>query len=405
MIECKHCKLDFDDEKYKIHLNEIYLKGQYFTTNETLKKFVNDLIFNKPDKILEPSIGRGDIIQYILKINNKIKFDMYEIDKTIKVLDCIDKDKIIYGDFLELNISETYDTIVGNPPYVKTKKGNLYLDFIYKCYCLLNLNGELIFIVPSDFIKLTSSYKLINEMLENGTFTHIIQPNKENLFINANIDVIIFRYCKNSNLEKKIIVNNEIKFLINSNGIITFENEKSSHKNEKFDEYFNIYVGIVSGKETFFKNDKYGNIKVLNGKDNIENYILVEKFPTDDLKLNDYFISNKKILIERKIRKFNEDNWFEWGALRNISSVKKNIGKKCIYIYNITRNEKVAFIDTVKFFGGGLIMLIPKKDINLDIFIKYLNSSEFKKNYMYSGRFKIGQRQLCNSLFDFSNLK
>ena len=79
-----------------------------------------------------------------------------------------------YDDFLSVDISAKYDTIIGNPPYVKTKGGNLYLDFIEKCYRLLNPGGELIFIVPSDFIKLTSSSKIINTMMENGTFTHII---------------------------------------------------------------------------------------------------------------------------------------------------------------------------------------------------------------------------------------
>ena len=74
-----------------------------------------------------------------------------------------------------------------------------YIDFIYKCYCLLQDNGELIFIVPSDFIKLTSSSNVINEMMNYGTFTHIIPPNKENLFEEANIDESLSNWFKKEN--------------------------------------------------------------------------------------------------------------------------------------------------------------------------------------------------------------
>lgn len=39
--------------------------GQYFTTNTELKQKVYDYILNKPHRILEPSIGRGDLIIFI----------------------------------------------------------------------------------------------------------------------------------------------------------------------------------------------------------------------------------------------------------------------------------------------------------------------------------------------------
>ena len=58
---------------------------------------------------------------------------MYEIDTKIKLLDKIQKDKVIYGDFMTQTITKRYKTIVGNPPYVRTKKGNLYIDFTEKC--------------------------------------------------------------------------------------------------------------------------------------------------------------------------------------------------------------------------------------------------------------------------------
>ena len=370
--------------------------GQYFTTNIELQQKVFEFILNNPLNILEPSIGRGDLILSINNKNPNIKFDMYEIDNTIKLLDSINKDEVIYADFLLEDIHKKYISIIGNPPYIKTKKSNLYIDFIHKCYNLLEDNGELIFIVPSDFFKLTSSSKLLNVMMENGTFTHIYYPNNEKMFENASIDIIIFRYYKNNSIEKKILYNDKIKFIINSNGIITFEDEKTNN-NIIFEDYFNIYVGLVSGKEEIYKNKELGNIDVLNGEDKIDKYIYIDKYPCDNDGINNYLLENKKILIERKIRKFNDNNWFEWGAPRNITTIKNNIGKDCIYIYNLTRKTKIAFLGKVNYFGGGLIILIPKKDCDLKKIISYLNSNTFKQNFLYSGRFKIGHRQISNS--------
>ena len=371
--------------------------GQYFTTHVELKKKVFEFILNGPSNILEPSIGQGDLITFIMERVPSITFDMYEIDTQIEMLDKIEKNKIIYGDFMQQTIAKKYKTIVGNPPYVRTKKGNLYIDFTEKCYHLLDENGELIFIVPSDFLKLTSASNLLNEMMTNGTFTHIFHPHNENMFENASIDVIVFRYCKSKTIEKKVLYNDKLRYITNIHGLITFNDEETEEQQALFQDYFDVYVGLVTGKEDVYKNSELGNIKVLNGENKIEKYIYIETYPCENEKVNDHLLNHKKELIERGIRKFNENNWFEWGAPRNISTIRANLEKECIYIYNLTRNSHVAFIDKVQYFGGGLLLLIPKKKCNLTKIVSYINSDKFKDNFMFSGRFKIGHRQICNS--------
>jgi adenine-specific DNA-methyltransferase len=373
--------------------------GQYFTTHNELKEKVFEFILNNPSNILEPSIGQGDLITFITDKIPSITFDMYEIDTKIKLLDKIHKDNVIYGDFMKQAIIKTYKTIVGNPPYVRTKKGNLYIDFTEKCYNLLDDNGELIFIVPSDFLKLTSASKLLNTMMTHGSFTHIFHPHNEKMFENASIDIIVFRYCKNSVIEKKVLYNDKILYITNSNGLITFGEEENNNNNNNvmFQDYFDIYVGLVSGKEEVYKNEELGNIEVLNGEDKIDKYIYIENYPCENEEINKHLSHYKKQLIERGIRKFNENNWFEWGAPRNISAINANIGKECIYIYNLTRKLNVSFVGKVNYFGGGLIMLKPKKKCNLNNIVSFINSNTFKDNFMFSGRFKIGHRQICNS--------
>jgi adenine-specific DNA-methyltransferase len=370
--------------------------GQYYTTHIELKEKVFEFILNSPSNILEPSIGRGDLITFInIRLPN-ITFDMYEIDNNIHLLDNIEKTNVIYGDFMTQHITKTYKTIIGNPPYVRTKKGNLYIDFTEKCYNLLDINGELIFIVPSDFLKLTSASKLLNSMMTQGTFTHIYHPHNEKMFANASIDVIIFRYCKNSSIEKKVLYNDKLLYITNSNGLITFD-EKVNSNSVLFQDYFDIYVGLVSGKEDVYKNEELGNIELLNGHNKVEKYIYIENYPCEDAKINEYLLQHKNELITRGIRKFTEKNWFEWGAPRNIDAINSNKTKDCIYIYNLTRKSDVSFLGKVSYFGGGLIMLKPKKMCDLNKIVAYINSNTFKANFMFSGRFKIGHRQICNS--------
>ena len=387
-------KLEKKMKELQISKEYIHSKGQYFTKNKTLQKCVIDFILNNPKIILEPSIGRGDLVNCVLDKFN-VEFYMCEIDENIQLLNSIDKNKIIYNYFLKIKIDNKFDTIIGNPPYVKTKEGNLYIDFIKKCFNLLNNNGELIFIVPTDFFKLTSSHKLLSEMISVGNFTHIYHPNDEGLFENASIDVMVFRYCKNSSLDKVSIYNNKTKYLIESSGVITFSDTKINKKKKLLD-YFEISVGLVSGCENVYKNKELGNIKLLTNKNKYTTYIYIDKFPCEDKKINEYLLTHKKDLIKRRIKKYNENNWFEWGAPRNIKKMIEYKGDKCIYILPLTREKNIAFIGKVDYFGG-LIMMRPTKKCNLKKIVDYLNSESFKNNYMYSGRFKIGHRQLSNS--------
>ena len=82
---------------------------------------------------------------------------------------------------------------------------------------------------------------------------------------------------KNNLIDKKALYNNKLLYITNNNGLITFGKEENNNS-VMFQDYFDIYVGLVSGKEKIYKHNKLGNIKVLNGKDKIDNYIYINKF-------------------------------------------------------------------------------------------------------------------------------
>ena len=372
--------------------------GQYFTKNKILLEKLFEFHKNEAEYILEPSIGQGHIVDFFKKRKKDQKFKMVEIDRELTLLPSLIEEPLTYANFLDLVFDEKYKTIIGNPPYVKKKGSNLYIDFIKKCFELLDSEGELILIIPSDFFKLTSASKLIIDMMKNGNFTDIYHPHNENLFEEASVDVLIFRYVKTNILNKKINYNNKEKYSIMNNGSLIFSN--NNNKNMiKFSDYFDVYVGMVSGNEKILKNNNYGNIEIINSKECKDKYIFIDKFPTHNDNLNKYMLENKEDLQKRKVRKIDNNNWYEFGLPRNKKVIDKNKGKECLYIHNLTRKEEVCFKSNVQYFGGNLLMILPKNNnVDLTNLCKYFNSNEFKTNYLYSNRFIIKQKNIKDCL-------
>jgi adenine-specific DNA-methyltransferase len=224
-------------------------------------------------------------------------------------------------------------------------------------------------------------------MAATGTFTHFFFPHDENLFQDAAIDVLIFRY----EIGHQAIPN--IPYSV-SNGIITFYQENP----EKviIGDLFNVYVGIVSGKDDVYKNT-IGNIDVLMDKDRRDKFIYITKYPCADDAINTHLLNHKDELMGRRIRKFGENNWWQWGAPRNIKMIEKDAGAPCIYVRTLSRQKDVAFEGQITYFGGSLLCLVPKSPVDLKKIVAYLNGADFQADYTYAGRFKIGHKQICNA--------
>ena len=138
--------------------------------------------------LLEPSFGAGHLLKKFLESNPAYPMTCYELDATIEPIVALvgPAQQVIYADFLQqlLHTQDTFQTIVANPPYVKMAKGhNLYVTFIQRCFDLLTPNGEMVFIVPSDFLKVTSAAPMIDAMTAAGSFTDFWFPHDETLFV------------------------------------------------------------------------------------------------------------------------------------------------------------------------------------------------------------------------------
>jgi adenine-specific DNA-methyltransferase len=375
--------------------------GQYFTISDELQSFVFDNVKHKSHLLLEPSFGAGHLLKRFKEYDENYPMMCYELDTNISpVLEFNQYQTPTYGDFTQQEITQKFKTIIGNPPYVKQNKGgNMYIRFIELCYDYLADDGELIFIVPSDFIKVTCASSIISRMTESGRFTDFLFPHNEKLFEGAIIDVMVFRYEKcGPSPSKKTVVNGKEVFYNVNNGIITFSSEDVV--GTPISDEFSVYVGFVSGRDAVYR-APFGNIDMLTDKDRVEKYIFTDTFPTQNNVINAHLQAHKTELLGRKMRTFSETNWFQWGAPRNISNIKRNAGKSCIYLRIMTRQKEVAFLGNVQYFGGTLLCLVPKSEMDeaeIQRVVDHINSESFQNDYIYAGRFKIGHRQLSNAV-------
>ena len=102
--------------------------------------------------------------------------------------------------------------------------------------------------------------------------------------------------------------------------MITFGEENNN--SVMFQDYFDIYVGLVSGKEEVYKNEELGNINIINGKDKIDKYIYIEKYPCEIEENNKYLLHHKKknSVIWTKLAIFGLRNLLQYYSNHNNSS-------------------------------------------------------------------------------------
>lgn len=355
--------------------------GQIFTPQTIVNKMI--ALIQNNGTILEPSCGDGIFLKALPTAIG------IEIDKNVAPTNAL------IMDFFDW--TETVDTIIGNPPYVRyqdilnsTKKKlsskfdnrtNLYVFFIDKSIDLLSEHGELIFIVPRDFIKTTHAL-LLNERLYNeGGFSYWEEFGDIQVFQDASPNVVIFRWEKNA---KHSI---PVSFY---NGYLNFSKNTNNKEKIYLNTLFDIQVGGASGANNIFI-EKSGNIDLVvsttksTGLTKKAHYV---EAPTP------YLEQYKTTLLNRKIKQFNENNWWEWG--RKI----RYITKDKIYVNMRTRDMQPFFTHESGWFDGSILALIPKEDnpYSISELIDILNHTDWAaQGFQVGGRLIFGQRSLSNA--------
>ncbi len=195
--------------------------GQYFTINIIADFMVSLISHSKDSRVIEPSCGKGVFLDNLLK-QGFTNLTAYEIDTTLGTK----YDFVRFKSFLKVPISEKYNVVIGNPPYIRWKNleaelkeelekdilWNKYFNslcdylfiFILKSIEHLEENGELIFICTEYWMNTTHSETLRNYMCQNGYFTEIYHFKETPLFEKVTASFIIFKYVKSKDLKDTI---------------------------------------------------------------------------------------------------------------------------------------------------------------------------------------------------------
>lgn len=371
--------------------------GQVFTP----KHIVSDMLslVQNNGRFLEPSCGSGAFFENLPSYKVGIEFDC----------SVIQNENILNMDFFDYSIDEKFDTIIGNPPYVRYKdishftkvllkpylglfdeRSNLYLFFIYKCVLHLNSGGELIFITPRDFLKNTSSAHLNQFLYTSGSITHFIDLGDKKIFNKAQPNCAIWRFEKD-NFDRKTKCLREFSCI---NGQILFTKKSYS---VPFNSLFFVKVGAVSGADSIFANEQWGNIEFVYSK-------TAKSGKTKKMIYGDYgreckYLQNfKEKLLRRKIKKFTELNWWEWGRHHYKSDRPR------IYVNTKTRNKKPFFLHSCNAYDGSVLAIFPKFEIDFDhlqILCNKLNNVDWEElGFVCGGRFLFSQRSLEKCVLD-----
>lgn len=362
---------------------DIKTLGQVFTPFSLVKEMIS--LRQRRGRVLEPSAGDG-------AFSNHIK-DCIALEKDSKITPA----GFLIKDFFAYSEKERFDTIIGNPPYVRyqdilsstkkllkketmlDKRSNLYLFFIAKAVRHLNPGGELIFIVPRDFIKSTSAKKLNEWLYGQGSITHFRETGDTRIFSKALPNCAIFRFEKGLKNRK---MDDGRNFLLRDGQFIFSKNKLSDNK---LGDFFEIKVGAVSGADKIFANEQ-GNQDFVFSKtqETQETKKMIFNIPHKTLK------PYKEILISRRIRKFNENNWWMWGRNHHKSDAPR------IYVNAKTRKIQPFFTHECTFYDGSILALFPKNKISLKLAIKVLNDINWQElGFVVDGRFLFSQSSLA----------
>ena len=357
--------------------------GQVFTPDTIVSQML-ELRANK-GTVLEPSAGDGAFLNRLGSSAVGI-----EIDSTL------DNSGAEIMDFFDYPFSNMFDTIIGNPPYVryrdipsttKTKlrrygldrRANLYLFFIAKCLRHLNPGGELIFITPRDFLKSTSARHLNEKLYRDGSMTHYYELGDARIFDGFSPNCAIWRWQQGLTKRKM-----ETGGVFNVNlGQITFSGDTERRLGHSFD----VKVGGVSGADKIFANDMEGNL----------DFVCSRTARTGELRRMiynlqcDYLLPYKDILMSRKIRNFDETNWWEWG--RDFCHRK---GPR-VYVNSKTRIQEPFFASNQEAYDGSVLALFPRI-LDVHEAADKLNAVDWEKlGFVCDGRYIFSQRSLYNA--------
>jgi len=359
-------------------------------TPPSVVAFMLDLCRNK-GRVLEPSAGDGAFFATL----RERQADCVGIEVDPRVA----PQGAEIRDFFDYPLSEQFDTIIGNPPYVRfqdvavdtrkrlkselfDKRSNLFLFFMEKCIRHLKPGGELVFIVPREFIKLTAAKKLNAWLYEQGSITHFYETGDTRVFGEHTPNCAIFRFEK-GRMDRQMA---DGRRFVEVDGQLMFLRDDYS---VRFADVFMVKVGAVSGADQIFTHPK-GNME----------FVCSKTAETGETRRMLYGIKHphlekhKAELLARRVKPFDESNWWQWGRAFPI-----NLNPR-IYVNGRTRKREPFFLHDCNSFDGAVLALftknrrMPRRELIECMLMLNRNVDWQELGFVCDGRFLFTQRSL-----------
>ena len=383
---------------------EVSTLGQFFTPS-AIVDCMRQLVRNT-GRVLEPACGDGAFLRHFPGALG-IEIDPRHAPDGAEVMN-----------FFELARDEYFSTIIGNPPYVRyqdissgtrrlagdsvlDRRANLYLFFIEKCLRHLEPGGELIFITPRDLLKSTSAVPLNRILFAEGTVTDFIDLGDSRIFDEATPNCAIWRFERGNHSRQTryatLALSDGVagldhlqwenrRFLESGGHLLFTQHEYPLHLSD----IAFVKVGAVSGADDLYANEAFGNrdfvcsSTVADGKTRRMIWCEPAEPPPQQL------LPHKERLLARRIRRYDESNWWEWGRGYYQS------GHKRIYVNGKTRQTRPFFVHDCENYDGSVLAIFPHDpSIDIHALAEALNGVDWADlGFVCDGRHLFTQRSL-----------
>ena len=399
-------------EQFALGLRDVAALGQVFTPEPVVRAML--ALRRNSGRVLEPSCGDGAFLRHLPGAVG------LELDRD----HCPPGARAI--DFFAYPEREQFDTIIGNPPYVRfqdippstraliarggygaclDKRANLYLFFIEKCLRHLKPGGELIFITPRDFLKATSAVRLNRLLFEAGSITDAIELGDARVFPDAVPNCLIWRFekgCGERSLRYgEIGVGDDLaaalaapvweaRHFIECAGHLMFA--RGDYPLRLADVAF-VKVGAVSGADELYADPLQGNREFVCSSTVSTGQTRRMIFSAPGEPPPPALLPYKARLLQRKVTKFDESNWWMWGRLHYRSAQPR------VYVNGKTRVAKPFFVHPCNDYDGAVMAVFPRRaDVDIEAFRDALNAVDWADlGFVCDGRFLFTQRSLENA--------
>jgi adenine-specific DNA-methyltransferase len=394
-------------------------RGQFFTRHAAVHQIMVGLIGHRTGAAVEPSAGEGHLVAVLEAQRPELTIDAVELDPRLTPVCATPID---HEDFFTwaAGRDNRYQVAFGNPPYVAWKqveaatrasaaavkaaysdKANLYHLFIDRCVDLLAPGGEMILIVPKEWLYTTSAAPLRAKLSRGGALTHVIDCGEEKLFDDAAVPaLLIFRWVKQAPQAA-------VRYAANTAAAVADDwSERLLHRKADrwlllpdtlaeqiadwgvLGDQYQVRVGLVTGADRAFKladatavpdecvQWQLDTTRQLVAFLNVNHIGNADELPTQ---VRTLLAPHESALRRRKIARFGDHNWWKYGAIRNEDHMRSDTER--FFALAKTRSPQPFFtVDGASFYTGGVLGVFRKPDSAIDptLAVAVLNSPAYR---------------------------